>query len=68
MLIKKNLFCRTPVLGLGLGNDFVFAKNGQSLRNRMAEPPQLMAEPPQPEPSPNIPDAIDLAWAKGIDL
>ena len=44
------VFCRTPVLGLGLGVDFVFAKNGQSLRNRVAEPPQPMAEPPQPEP------------------
>ena len=48
------IYCRTPVLGLGLGVDFVFAKNGQSLRNRMAEPPQPMAEPPQPEPSPKI--------------
>ena len=44
--------CRTPVLGLGLGVDIVFAKNGQSLRNRMAEPLRPMAEPPQPEPSP----------------
>ena len=40
--------CRTPVLGLGLGVDFVFAKNRQSLCNQMAEPPQPMAEPPQP--------------------
>ena len=44
-------FCQTP--GLGLGVDFVFAKNGQSLRNRVAEPPQPKAEPPQPEPPPN---------------
>ena len=43
-------YCRTPVSGLGIGVDFVFAKNGQSLRNQMAEPPQPMAEPPQPEP------------------
>ena len=41
-------YCQTP--GLGLGVDFVFAKNGQSLRNRVAEPPQPMAEPLQPEP------------------
>ena len=43
-------YCQTPVqvhsspsppdLGLGLGVDFVFAKNGQSLRNRVAEPAQ----------------------------
>ena len=51
---RMRCFCRTTVLGLGLGVDFVFAKNGQSLRNRMAEPPQPMAEPPQPEPSPKI--------------
>ena len=44
-------YCQTP--GLGLGVDFVFAKNGQSLRNRVAEPPQPKAEPPQPEPPPN---------------
>ena len=42
--MQNNPNCRTPVLGLGLGVDFVFAKNGQSLHNRMAEPPQ-------PEPS-----------------
>ena len=44
-------YCQTP--GLGLGVDFVVAKNGQSLRNRVAEPPQPKAEPPQPEPPPN---------------
>ena len=43
---KEHIFCQTS----GLGVDFVFAKNGQSLRNRVAEPPQRMAEPPQPEP------------------
>ena len=48
---KEHVFCQTP--GLGLGVDFVFAKNGQSLRNRVAEPPQPKAEPPQPEPPPN---------------
>ena len=30
------LYCQTP--GLGLGVDFVFAKSGQSLRNRVADP------------------------------
>ena len=50
----KMNFCRIPVIGLRLGVDFVFAKNGQSLHNRMAEPPQPMAEPPQPEPSPKL--------------
>ena len=37
---RKKAYCRTQVLGVGLGFDFVFAKNRQSLRNRMAEPPQ----------------------------
>ena len=53
-MVQCKYFCRTPVLGLGLGVDFGFAKNGQSPRNRMAEPPQPMEEPPQQEPSPKI--------------
>ena len=60
--VVRERFCQTPVqvhsspsppdLGLGLGVDFVFAKNGQSLRNRVAEPAQPVAEPAQPEPPP----------------
>ena len=40
-----------------------FCKNGQSLRNWVAKPPQLMAEPPQLDPPPNVPDAIYI-WLR----
>ena len=39
---------------ISLGVDFVFANNGQSLHNWVAEPLQQWAETPRPEPTPSF--------------